>query len=267
MLSIVATQVLAGCLLGGIGLTMLTLAVVRIRQTRFTTAQSFVFAWNYVMSRVLWRVEISGRLPVGPNEGAVIICNHRCPIDTSFIALSVDRAVRWMVASEYCRHWLTGWLLRICAVIPTNRSGIDTSSTKMAIRHAQEGGLVGLFPEGRINTTDRVLLPGRPGVAMIALKARVPVIPCYVSGSPYDGTILGCLLIPSKVHLTIGRPIDLSPYYGQEADREVLGMLTKRFLVEIAKLAGVNDFEPQLAGRIYKPSLTSTETRPMVSNG
>jgi len=253
MLSVTATQVLAGCLLSGIGLTALILAFIRIRQTRYTTPQAVIAAWNYVMARVLWRAEISGRLPVGPNEGAVIICNHRCPIDPSFIALGIDRAVRWMVAGEYCRHWLTGWLLRICAVIPTNRSGVDTASTKEAIRHAQHGGLVGLFPEGRINETDQVLLPGRPGVAMIALRARTPVIPCYVSGSPYDGSILGCLLIPSKVRLTIGQPIDLSAYYGQETDREVLGMLTKRFLIEIAKLAGVDDFEPQLAGRFYKP--------------
>jgi len=254
MLSIATTRILAGCLLGGIGLTLLVLAIIRIRKTRYTVPQSFVFAWNHLMAKVLWRAEISSPLPVGPNEGAVIICNHRCPIDTSFIALGVDRPVRWMVASEYCRHWLTGWFLRICAVIPTNRSGVDTASTKVAIRHAQEGGLVGLFPEGRINTTDQVLLPGRPGVAMIALKARVPVIPCYVSGSPYDGSILGCLLIPAKVRLTVGRPIDLSAYYGQETDREVLATLTKRFMVEIAKLAGVEDFEPQLAGRFYKPT-------------
>ena len=53
----------------------------------------------------------------------------------------------------------------------------------MAIRYAQEGGLVGLFPEGRVNTTDELLLPGRPGAALIALRARVPVIPCYVQGA------------------------------------------------------------------------------------
>ncbi|HYW81029.1 MAG TPA: hypothetical protein VE890_15720, partial [Thermoguttaceae bacterium] len=65
MLSIVATQILAGCLLGGIGLTMLVLAIVKIRRTRYTTPQAFVFAWNHVMAKVLWRAEISGRLPVG----------------------------------------------------------------------------------------------------------------------------------------------------------------------------------------------------------
>ena len=255
MLSAEATKILAGCVLGGIGITMLVVAAAAIRRTNYTTSLTLVLAWNYVMARVLWRAEVSGKLPVGPNQGAVIVCNHRCPIDTAFIALAVDRTVHWMVAKEYCGSPITAWFLRICEVIPTNRSGIDTAATKMAIRYAREGGLVGLFPEGRINATDQILLPGRPGMAMIALKARVPVIPCYLSGSPYDGSILGPLLMAAKVRLKIGQPIDLSSYEGQETDREVLGLLTKRFLGEIANLAGEHDFQPQLAGRFYKPGL------------
>ena len=110
-----------------------------------------------------------------------------------------------------------------------------------------------MFPEGRINTTDGILLPGRPGAALIALKARVPVIPCYIDGSPYDGTPYGALLMPANVRLRIGRPIDLSPYYDRGGDREVQEDLTRRFLKEIARLAGNPDFEPRLAGRFYKP--------------
>ena len=140
-------------------------------------------------------------------------------------------------------------------MIPTNRAGIDTAAMKLAMRHAQQGGLVGLLPEGRINTTRQTLLPGRPGAAMIALKAQVPVIPCHISGAPYNGTILGCLLMPAKVRLKIGRPIDISSYYGRENDRDVLELLTKRFLKEIADLAGDADFQPQLAGRFYKPGM------------
>ena len=54
----------------------------------------------------------------------------------------------------------------------------------MAIRLCQAGELVGLFPEGRINGGVNPLLPGRPGVALIALNARVPVVPCYIKGIP-----------------------------------------------------------------------------------
>lgn len=256
MLSAAGTVILASCVLGMVGLTLAAVAAVACRRHGYGPVQSLILAWSYVMTRVLWRTDVSGRLLVSPGHGAVIVCNHRCPVDPAFIALAADRMVHWMVAREYCVHLLTGRFLRACEVIPTNRAGIDTAATKLAMRYAQQGGLVGLLPEGRINTTRQTLLPGRPGAAMIALKAQVPVIPCHISGSPYNGTTLGCLLMPAKVRLTIGRPIDISPYYGRENDREVLELLTRRFLKEIADLGGDVDYQPQLAGRFYKPGMS-----------
>ncbi len=158
-----------------------------------------------------------------------------------------------MVAKEYWRNLVLAWFFRTCEAIPVSRGGIDTAATKSAIRLAAGGGLVGTFPEGRINTTDRVLLPGRPGAESVALRARVPVVPCYTHGSPYDGTVWSVFLMKARVRLTVGRPIDVSEFYGREREREVLEMLTKRLLTEIALLAGEADYRPELAGRFYKP--------------
>ncbi len=82
-----------------------------------------------------------------------------------------------MVAKEFCVHPAMSWFFNTMQAIPVNRRGVDTAATKLAIRYASQGDLVGLFPEGRINDTGALLLPGRPGAALIALKARVPVVP------------------------------------------------------------------------------------------
>jgi 1-acyl-sn-glycerol-3-phosphate acyltransferase len=204
------------------------------------------------MTRVVWRTTISGRLPIADDRGAVIVSNHKSGIDPAFIALTTRRPVHWAVAREYCRHPLLGWFFSTLACIPVNRAGIDTAATKAAIRYAQSGDLVGMFPEGRINTTNELLLPGRPGAALVALKARVSVVPCFIRGSPDGGNILSPLFKTAKVTLTIGQPIDLSPYYGRESEDGVLEELTGRFLVEIARLGGVPDYTPRLAGKRWK---------------
>lgn len=253
MLSDAATRIFAWCVLAVSASALVAWIVHVFHQTHYTAAQFPIFMFNLFMTRVLWRARLSGPLPIPEDQGTVIVCNHIGPIDPGFIAATCNRPLHWMVAREYCEHPAVGWAFRVLRVIPTGRSGIDTAATKMAIRYAQGGGLVGVFPEGRLNTTGRLLLPGRPGAAWIALKAQVPVVPCYIVGSPNDGTPFGFLLMTAKTTLQIGRPIDISQFYGREGEKEVLEELTKRFLVEIAGLAGVHDFVPELAGRRWKP--------------
>jgi hypothetical protein len=48
--------------------------------------------------------------------------------------------------------------------------------------------------------------------------------------------------------------MDLSAFTQQAPDRQTLEILTRCLLREIAKLGGVSDFRPQLAGRFYKPA-------------
>lgn len=256
MLSPELIQTLAYCVLGAAVVGVLLWGWLAWRKTSYTAAQAPIYLYTLIMTRIIWRAHIDRKLPIGENEGAIIVCNHISGVDPGFIAQTTRRPVHWMVAREYCEHPALAWAFRTLACIPVNRGGVDTKATKTAIRLLQQGHLVGLFPEGRINDTDAVLLPGRPGVALIALKARVPVIPCYVSGSPYGSTVFSSLMMTAHVHLAVGDPIDLRPYWEQSeqsSERALLEELTKRFLREIAALAGVKDYEPQLAGRRWKP--------------
>ena len=175
-----------------------------LRSSPFTPAQSLLYGVNYLLARVLWRAKIRGDFPIPPGRGAVIVCNHRCPLDPSFLAIAVPRVVHWIVAKEYCEYPGFRQILRLCEVIPVRRGAIDPAAIRAAIRLVRRGELVGIFPEGRINTTAQLLLPGRSGAAMIALKARALLVPCYLRGAPYDGTTLGCLFMPAAVRLEIG---------------------------------------------------------------
>ncbi len=222
---------------------------VRLRRPPLSPAQWLLFGLNYIIVRILWRTQIKGSFPFPPGHGAVLVCNHRCPVDPSFVELAVPRVIHWMVAKEYCEHPAFRRLLATCEVIPVRRGGIDMGAMRSAIRLLQSGELVGVFPEGRINTTNDLLLPFHPGAALMALKAKAPLVPLYIQGAPYDGTTLGCLFMPASVRVQIGPPIDLSDACGDEDEQTLLPEATRRLARAIARLANHPGFQPKIAGR------------------
>ena len=112
-----------------------------------------------------------------------------------------------------------------------------------------EGGLVGVLPEARINTTADLLLPAQLGAGLACRPGgRAHRAVLHSSRAPDDGTTLGCLLKPAVVTLRIGQPIDVTPYLDRRADRKVLEELTRRLLRAIAELAGRPDYRPQISG-------------------
>ena len=191
---------------------------------RYTPWERVLYAPVYALARVLWRVEIEwvgelgGASPTNDYDarsrllgermigGAVLVANHRCSMDPFFVQLIGGRRVHWMVAGEYFKHFLFGPVLRTFQAIPTNRGGVDTASTKRAIALAKRGRFVGMFPEGRINRTESSLLTIRPGAAIVALRASVPLVPIWIEGAPAGWEVYSALFIPAKVRIIVGTP-------------------------------------------------------------
>ncbi len=243
----------AAIFLGTLALAMFIWIIYAFRRSPYTIPQTVLYAGCVLLTRVLWRTTAPPELPLPANQGAVIVCNHRSSIDPFFVQLIASTPVHWLVTRNAYESVSFGWFLKTVETIPVRRGGIDTLATKMAIRMATEGGIVGLFPEGRINLTDDFMLKVRPGAIKIALKARVNVLPCYLEGAPYGGTEASPLLMPARVTLHIGPQIDLSDFFGREREANVLKYLTEFCVGEIARLAGVA-FKPEIAGRNWLPA-------------
>jgi len=228
--------------------------VYRIARSRFSFLQQVLWLVAYLLTRFLWRTTTIGPLLLAEGQGAVVVLNHRSSADPFFVQVASDRKVHWMVAREYCEHWAFAWFLRACEVIPVNRGGMDIRAVKAAIRLTSQGGIIGMFPEGRINMTEELMLPGRPGAAWIALKARCPVVPCYVEGSPYRRVAWSPFFMTARVKVRFGPPLDFSEFFDRESEQEVLAEVLRRCQRAIADLAGRPDFEPRIAGRNWKPT-------------
>ena len=234
-----------GCLIGVAG-GWVTRSLL---SSPYTPVQTLVYWVNLTFVRILWRAEVPPKLPLAAGQGAVIIANHRSSIDPFFIQVTAGRQVHWLVAAEFAQIKIVAWLYQLTGAIPVKRAGRDTAATKFAIGLAKKGGLVGMFPEGTINTTTDFMLSVRPGAIMIAMKANVPVLPCYIDGSPYGGTALSPMMMLARVKLHIGEPIDVHSYLSKYDEKTALQMATQVCVKGIADLAGRSEFEPELAGR------------------
>jgi 1-acyl-sn-glycerol-3-phosphate acyltransferase len=60
---------------------------------------------------------------------------------------------------------------------PVKRGEPDRESIKRSVAYLNQGDLVGVFPEGELNRTGR-LLPIKAGIALIIRMAKCPVICC-----------------------------------------------------------------------------------------
>jgi 1-acyl-sn-glycerol-3-phosphate acyltransferase len=228
--------------------------VIALARSNLNPLQCLLWSVAYLLCKLLWRTQWPGWLALTEGRGAVIVCNHRSSVDPFFVQTGTGRKVHWMVAREFCEHPAFRWFLSACEVIPVSRGGVDTAATKAAIRYVAEGGLVGMLPEGRINMTDEFMLPARPGAALVALKARAAVVPCYIAGAPYRRYPWSPLLMPARVVVQFGRPVDLSDLFDREGEAGVVSEAMQRVLRALADLAGRSDFEPELAGRNWKPT-------------
>jgi len=249
------------------------------RPGRYTPFERILYAPVYLLGRLLWRVEVYGlrdgqwiRDSVMLDEllgkgtpqasGAVVVANHRSSVDPFFVQLAAGARVHWMVAGEYFRVPGIGHLLRAYQAIPTNRGGVDTASTKRAMAIAKAGGMVGMFPEGRINRTQSDWMTVRPGAALIALRAGVPIVPIWIEGARMGSTVWSPLLMPTRVRIYIGEPnrwgLDPANRADEQSDRGLAEAWMQQVLSDCTKSLGRAEAPIRLAGAQWLNEETST---------
>ena len=81
---------------------------------------------------------------------------------------------------------------------------------------ARDGNTILIFPEGKMST-DGTIAEAHGGVAYLAAKTGLPVIPCYVAGTHRIG-ITQFLLCKRHVSVTFGTPMHVPPHENRPID-------------------------------------------------
>ena len=161
---------------------------------------------NICFSRIYHRLTVIAPHQLPPTGAAILVSNHISGVDPLLIQSVCPRMISWMVAGEYTRIRGMSWIFKEIGAIPVARTGKDLASTRAAMRALSEGAVLGVFPEGRIET-DRELLPFQTGVALMAIKTHVPVYPVYIEGTQRGLEIAEAVLRPSVSSVTFGSEV------------------------------------------------------------
>lgn len=128
-----------------------------------------------------FRFEICGGEHLANCDGPIILAgNHTGYLDGPALLASCPRYFQFLMTEEVFGWGLIGKLVRHGNIIPLY-AGREKRGLVEALRVLQQGGVLGIFPEGKL-TQDGNLNPFNEGVAFLQEKSGAPIVPFWISG-------------------------------------------------------------------------------------
>ncbi|KUN06231.1 acyl-phosphate glycerol 3-phosphate acyltransferase [Streptomyces yokosukanensis] len=207
----------------------------------------FYYLLKYVLLgpllRLVFRPRIEGLENVPASGPAIVAGNHLSFSDHFLMPAMLRRRITFLAKAEYftgpgLKGRLTAFFFRSAGQIPVDRSGKEAgqAAIREGLKVLGRNELLGIYPEGT-RSHDGRLYKGKVGVAVMALKAGVPVVPCAMIGT-FEAQPPG-KVVPNLHPVTIrfGKPLDFSRYAGMEEEKAILRAITDEIMYAILTLS------------------------------
>ncbi len=184
-------------------------------------ARPLIFPIVNALTRIFFQLEVRGSGHIPRSGPAVLIANHEGYLDPIFLQMGTVRTVRYMMSSAFYDFKPTQPIFRLCEAIRVSDDGPNRDSLRTALTVLKEGGLIGIFPEGRL-TRDGKVGPVLPGAAFLAARGKAPVVPARIDGS-FEVLPRG-RRVPRQARITVsfGPPVTIESARGEAPARGIL---------------------------------------------
>jgi len=169
-----------------------------------------------ILGEVVWRWRATGQRNVPESGGALLVCNHVSFLDVFFLAMPLGRPVNFVARSTLFVPVL-GSFIRSVGGFPIQREGIGAAGMKETLRRLRAGGIVALFPEGT-RSRDGQLGSLKPGIAALAARVGVPVVPAGLAGMFEIWPRSRLFPVPHPLRIHYGTPILPDELAGLDTD-------------------------------------------------
>jgi 1-acyl-sn-glycerol-3-phosphate acyltransferase len=212
-----------------------------------------------LVAKLLGRVEVIGRDKV-PATGAFVLAPvHRSNVDFALTSLVTRRTMRYMGKDSIWRSKLLGRFVTMLGAFPVHRGTADRDAVRASIEIVEGGNPLLLFPEGT-RMSGPVVEDLFDGVAYVAARTGVPIVPMGIGGSEAMMPKGAKLPRPKKLVLVVGDPIPAPERTaGGRVPRSAVTALTERLHRELQDLF---DEAQRRAGSPNPPRLDPTGSTP-----
>ncbi|MGQ9872089.1 lysophospholipid acyltransferase family protein [Leptodesmis sp.] len=156
----------------------------RQREPLISLVLYHLFKWS-VVSPVLhtyFRGRIYGADKVPQTGPLVVVSNHASDFDPPMLSNCVGRPVAFMAKEELFQVPVLKQAITLYGAYPVKRGSADRSAIRAALAALDQGWAVGIFITGTRTPDGRVTDP-KLGAAMIAAKAKAPLLPISLWGT------------------------------------------------------------------------------------
>ncbi len=115
----------------------------------------------------------------------LVLANHTCVWDPFMLGLLVPQPIQYVISDATFRSRLVEFGLSLVGGIPKTKAMSDIDAIKNIMRVKEQGGVIGIFPEGQ-NTWDGHTLPLVHSTAKLAKLLRVPIVTARIAGSYFS---------------------------------------------------------------------------------
>ena len=132
--------------------------------------------------KVFLRVEYIDPQNIPLKGGCIVATNHMSRLDIPILFATPGRDYITALAADKYKHYpIFHWILDTGKAVWIDRENADFSALRASVEYLRKGVALGIAPEG--TRTPGALIEGKPGIALIAEKAKVPIIPVGIAGS------------------------------------------------------------------------------------
>ena len=180
------------------------------------------------------RTDFIGVENIPARGGIILATNHMSRADVPMLMLTPNRPeISALAGDSYKKNLLFKVILNAANVIWIDREKADFSALNAARQHIQNGGALVIAPEGTRSKTGS-LLEAKAGTALLAARARCPIIPVGITGTEVAFKKLFSFQRP-KLVVRYGQVFTLPPFT-QEDRSHWLAKCTDEIMCQIAAL-------------------------------